>query len=162
MTRWDGGAQAAVTRPTIAITRPISALISAALLLLTVVAGVGGVGGFAGLGKTAAASAGTTAPATTTTPAVAASTIAVPLAGDRRTAPTGDRRAAPALGTPSSQQHTAGWAPHHPEAAHVPAIGWQQPIGLTHLAVEAGPAVIALTIQVSHRGRAPPAGSLLT
>ena len=29
-------------------------------------------------------------------------------------------------------------------------------------AVEAQPTVIALTLQVSHRGRAPPAGSLLT
>jgi hypothetical protein len=143
MTRRDGGAQAAATRP-------LSALISAALLLLTVVAGVGGVGGFSGLGKTSVAPVSTVA---------AASTIGIPVVGDRRA---GERRAAPALGTPGHQQHASGWLPHSPELADLPAIAWQPPFGLADSAVEPAPAVIALTIQLSHRGRAPPAGSLLT
>lgn len=128
----------------VAATRPLSALISAALLLLTVVAGVGGVGGFAALSLPAGSPVSTVA---------AASSIATPVVGDRR--------AAPALGTPAKPQHAAGWAPHHPEPADLTALGRQQPAGLVDATVEAAPAVVALTVQVSHRGRAPPAGSLL-
>jgi hypothetical protein len=131
----------------VAAARPLSALISGVLLLLTVVAGVGGVGGFAGVGRPSAQ------PVTTV---AAASTVAV-VAGDRRT---GDRRAATALGSPAGQQHAAGWTPPLPEPADLPAIAWQHPAGPAAPAVEAAPTVIALTIQVSHRGRAPPAGSL--
>jgi hypothetical protein len=136
MIRRNGAAQAAATRP-------ISALISAALLLLAVVAGVGGVGGFSTLGSTSAKRTATVA---------AASTIAVPV--------THDRRNAPALRTPGTHQHKDGWAPlHAPEvASDLPAVSWQQPTGLIDLPVEARPDVIALTIEVSHRGRAPPAG----
>jgi hypothetical protein len=78
-----------------------------------------------------------------------ASTIAVPVAGDRRSAP--------ALNAPGSLKRLAGWAPQHPDAADLPAT--DRPLSrFTAPAVEAEPAVIALTIQVSHRGRAPPAG----
>jgi hypothetical protein len=128
----------------VAAARPVSALISAALLLLTVVAGVGEAGGFAVLGR---------APAAPVTTVAAVSTIAVPV--------TGDRRAAPALRVHRGKLHAAGWAPLQPEPADVAATGWQPPTGLVDLAVEAGPAVVALTIEVSHRGRAPPAGSPL-
>lgn len=133
----------------VAATRPLSALISAALLLLTVVAGVGGVGGFAGLGQPSAAPVATVA---------AASTIAVPVTGERRA---GERRAGPALGT-STGQHAAGWAPQLPEPADLPAAAGWPPAGSAGPVVEVAPVVIALTIQVSHRGRAPPAGSLLS
>jgi hypothetical protein len=137
----------------VAATRPLSALISAALLLLTMVAGVGGVGGFAGLGPASAAPRAQAAAAPSTV-AAAASTIGTPV--------TGERRAAPALGTASSKKHTAGWAPNDPESAELPAAGWQSPVGLVDAAVSAPPAVLALTIQVSHRGRAPPVGSLFS
>jgi hypothetical protein len=129
----------------VAVTRPVSALISAVLLLLTTVAGVGGVGGFAALGK---------APSRAGSTVAAASTIAVPVAGERR--------AALGLGIAGGHQRMAGWAPHHPDSADVPAAGWQPPAGLADATVEAGPAVLALTVQVAHRGRAPPAGSLST
>ena len=152
MTRRDGGAWAAATRP-------ISVLISAALMLLIMVSGVGGVGGFAGLGPAptrpgSASVALGTAPAVPAAALAAVSTIGMPVSKDRR--------AVPALGTPSSQQHKAGWVPLHPEAADVPATDWQPPAGLIDTVIEASPAVVALTILVSHRGRAPPAGSLQT
>jgi hypothetical protein len=142
------GMQKRMSGSRVAAARPLSALISAALLLLTVVAGVGGVGGFAALGQPSAAPVATVA---------AASTIAVPVVGDRRV---GDRRTATALGT-AGQQHSIGWAPHPPEPADLPATAWRLPLGSASSAVEVAPAVVALTIQVSHRGRAPPAGSLL-
>jgi hypothetical protein len=152
MTRRDGAAWAAATGP-------LSALISAALMLLLMVAGVGGVGGFAALGA-APPSPGPASVALGTAPAVpastlaAASTVGVPVSKDRR--------AVPVLGTPSSQLYKAGSVPPLPEAADVPVAGWQPPAGLVDAVVPAGPAVVALTIRVSHRGRAPPARSLQT
>jgi len=123
----------------VAVARPVSALISAALLLLTVVAGGAGLGGFAALGRAPAAPAAV----------AAASTIAVPVAGDRRSAP--------ALSAPGTFKRLAGGAPQHPDAADLPAAD-RRPSRFTAAAVEAEPAVIALTLLVSHRGRAPPAG----
>ena len=138
MTRRIGVAAAAATGS-------ISGLISAVLLLLTVVAGVGGGAESAVLSRASAAPIATLA---------ATSTSALPVSGDRR--------AAPVLGSPSSQQYKAGWTPRQAEAADVPAADWQPPRGLIDAAVAASPAVILLTIRVSHRGRAPPAASLLT
>jgi hypothetical protein len=115
------------------------------LLLLAVVAGVGGGAESAVLGQASIAPVATLA---------AASTNALPVSGDRR--------AVPALGSPSSQQYKAGWLPRQAETADVPAADWQPPLGLINAAVAASPAVVLLTIQVSHRGRAPPAASLLT
>jgi hypothetical protein len=149
MSRRIGGAQASATRP-------LSALISAALLLLAVVAGVSGVAGFAGPGVTAGPgpSAG---PAVATT-VVAASTTSIPIATERRSVTV--------LGTAAkSRQEAAGWAPqhpHHPQPADVALVPVVKPLRFVQAPVRAGPSVVTLTILVSHRGRAPPAGTLLT
>jgi hypothetical protein len=147
-----------ITTTQVAVRRPIAVLLSAALMLLVTVAGVGGVGGFAALGA-APSRAGAASVTLGTVPAVpasalAASTVGIPVSKDRR--------AVPALGTPSSQLYKAGSLPPHPDAADVPVTGWQPPAGLVDAVVQASSTVVALTIQVSHRGRAPPAGSLQT
>jgi hypothetical protein len=148
-----------ITTTQVAVRRPIAVLLSAALMLLVTVAGVGGVGGFAALGA-APSRAGAASVTLGTVPAVpasalaAASTVGIPVSKDRR--------AVPALGTPSSQLYKAGSLPPHPDAADVPVTGWQPPAGLVDAVAQASSAVVALTIQVSHRGRAPPAGSLQT
>jgi hypothetical protein len=129
----------------LALARPFSVLISAALLLLTMVAGVGGTGGFAALGRTSAAPLST---------AAAASAIAVPVVGERR--------AAPVLGSPGNHRHASGWSPHLPDPATAPGPGWQFPSGPLTSVVPAAATVVALTVQVSHRGRAPPLGLLLS
>jgi hypothetical protein len=123
--------------------RPLSALISAALLLLGAVAGVGG---FAGAGTVSAVSSpSSVASASTTSTRVST-----------------DRRSAPVLGKPGSQQQVSGWARHHPEPADVAVIGTYPPAGLVDAPIPTGTAGFALTIDVSHQGRAPPAGSLLS
>jgi hypothetical protein len=134
-----------LSTPPAAVRRPLSALVGAALLLLTMVAGAGGIGGFGAAGRAASAPIST---------AAAASLSSVPAAGDRR--------AAPALATVGKQRQLAGWAPHHPEPADAGSTGWRSPAGLVDGPVEAAPAVVALTIRTSNRGRAPPAGSLRT
>jgi len=134
----------------VAATRPLSALISAAFLLLAVVAGVSGVAGFAD-----PAAAATPVGARSITSTAAASTTSIPLVTERRSVTV--------LGASSgSRPELAGWAPHHPEHADLPVAPPVQPARFVQAPVRAGPSVVVLTIQVSHRGRAPPAGSLLT
>jgi hypothetical protein len=128
----------------VAVAPAFSALIGAALLLLTMIAGVGGAGALSAIGTASA------------TPVLAVGAVSTNAAQT-----TGDRRATTLPGVGSRQQHP-GWAPDRVDAGEPVATGWQQPSGLVDLAVEAGPSIIALTIQVSHRGRAPPAGSLLS
>ena len=120
----------------------MSGLVSAALLLLSVVAGVGG---FVGAGVSAAAAkVSTVAAASTTSSRVAA-----------------ERRSTPVMSTLGSRQQVFGAAPHHPEPADLAVRQWHGPTGPGSLRIPAASAELVLTIQVSHRGRAPPAGSLL-
>ena len=120
----------------------MSGLVSAALLLLSVVAGVGG---FVSAGATAAvAKVSTVASPSTTSTRVAA-----------------DRRSTPVLSTLGSRQQVLGAAPQHPEFADVAVTGWLPPFGLGTVSIPSESAALVLTIQVTHRGRAPPAGSLL-
>lgn len=139
MTRRDGAAPSAAGRP-------LPALISGALLMLTVLAGFGGVGGFSTVGRTSSTSSSSTATI------AAASTIAVPV--------TKDRRSAPALGTPRTQVNLLGWPPVHPEVADLPVTGWRPPTDLVDLTVVTTPTRRPSTVDVAHRGRAPPAGPL--
>lgn len=136
----------------VAATRPLSALISSALLLLAVMAGVSGVAGFAG---PAAPGAGPSTGSPPVTSSAAASTTSIPI--------TGERRSVTVLGASTGSRPVAsGWAPHHPEHADLPVAPPVQPVRFVQAPVRAGPSVVVLTIQVSHRGRAPPAGSLFT
>jgi hypothetical protein len=120
----------------------MSGLVSAALLLLSVVAGVGG---FVGAGASAAAAK--------------VSTVASTSATSTRVA--ADRRSTPVLSTPGSRKQVFGAAPHHPESADVAVTGWLPPFGLGTVSIPSEAAELVLALQVTHRGRAPPPGSLL-
>jgi hypothetical protein len=71
-----------------------------------------------------------------------------------------ERRQAPAK-VVAGARSAASWASVQPEpVADVPVGGWLPPPGRVAGVVAASPEVIALTIRVSHSGRAPPAGVL--
>jgi hypothetical protein len=121
----------------------VGAVLSSVLLLLLVVSGANG---FAARGGSVHSSSAV--------PTAAA-------AGSVSTPGTPDRRQSPEAGGAARYQYEAGWAPLHPEPADVVVNAWRSPPGLVEPATGTGPAVVALTVRVSHRGRAPPAGSLL-
>src|SRR4051812_2313252 len=144
MTRRIGGAQSVATRP-------LSALISAALLLL---AGVSGVAGFAGptasgapaaTGPSTGRAAVTTVSATTPAPRPRpGGPPAPPGPPPPPTPPVPARRSVTVVGiSAGSRPDASGWAPHHPETADVPVTPVLPVPRFVQSPVRAGPAVVA-------------------
>jgi hypothetical protein len=121
-----------------------AALVSAALLLVGVVAGFA-PGAAAPVSQTSGSSSSSSIP-----------TLAV--TGTRSAALTSDRRQAGVLSTFGSPRQASGGSPVDPPPADLPAAGWRQPTRPAHSVVDAETSGFAVSVPGTQRSRAPPAG----